>query len=44
MDGRTDRQTDGRDNNITFAFLKKHGDNYSFPFTIILFPSAYRHT
>ena len=28
MDGRTERRTDGGDNNIPFAFLKKRGDNY----------------
>ena len=28
MDGWTDRRTDGGDNNIPFAFLKKRGDNY----------------
>ena len=26
MDGRTDRQRDGGDNNIPFAILKKRGD------------------
>ena len=27
-DGITDRRTDGGDNNIPFAVLKKHGDIY----------------
>ena len=30
MDRRTDRQTDGGDNNIPDAFSKKRGDNENF--------------
>ena len=40
MDGRTDRQTDGGDYNIPFAFLKKRGDNYIDP----LYSDGFSHT
>ena len=43
-DSITDRQTDGGDYNIPFAFLKKRGDNKNLPASSIFQKSGLRNT